>query len=97
MPLLIFPSKTGTLESKILLRFFNLGFYNMEKEEVFGVARVSAVVGPQGREKKRRDSETTTRARDGSPTRHEARAKASEREREKKKQRRSVFPFYKYE
>ena len=88
MPLLIFPFKTGTLESKILLRFFNLGFYNMEKR-----ARWSDL----GREKKRRDSETTTRARDGSPTRHEARAKASEREREKKKQRRSVFPFYKYE
>ena len=54
------------------------------------------MVGPQGREKKRRDSETTTRARDGSPTRdaaskssrgwRRARAKASERERKKNKE-----------
>ena len=81
VPLLIFPSnKTGTLASKILLRFFNLGFYKRGGRDL-------------GREKKRRDSETTTtRARDGSPTRdaaskssrgwRRARAKASERERE---------------
>ena len=55
VPLLIFPSKTGTLASKILLRFFNLGFYKRGGRDL-------------GREKKRRDSETT-RARDGSPTR----------------------------
>ena len=51
-----------------------------------------------GREKKRRDSETT-HARDGSPTRHEERAKASEREREREREREkknteAFFPFY---